>query len=654
MLFLSNPRRLFECVIVSLAIACLLPLPCQAQATTVATEWRSYGHDPGGMRFSPLDQINRTNVHRLERVWTFDTGEVTPGTRNSDQHAIPSFEATPLMVDGVLYFSTIGEKVIALDAETGKRIWEFDSQAGRSKREFMQNRGVAYWQAESSGGGPGNPRALEERRIFVGFRDKLYALDARTGKLCPGFGHDGVVNLRAGVGERWPKQDYSMTSPPAIYKDLVITGAQLQEYPSFGPSGDIRAWDARTGKLVWTFHTVARPGEAGHDTWEGDGWRDRSGTNAWSMITVDAARGMVFLPLGSPSYDFYGADRKGRGLFGNSLVALDAQTGKLLWHFQMVHHDLWDYDLPAAPALVTVRRDGQEIPAVAQVTKMGLVFVVDRLTGKPLFPVEERPVPASPVPGEASWPTQPIPLKPPPLSPISLSASDITTVTPESRAYCLKEFGPLLPEHGAIGIFNPEGLTLTLMTPGTLGGGTWSGASFDPSTGYLYVNANNAPAVGIMKPQPPGSPEPYRRTSRWGEYARYWDSNHYPCVKPPWGTLNAIDLATGEIAWRVPLGFFDDLAERGIPTTGTPNLGGSMVTAGGLVFIAGSSDRRFRAFDARTGKVLWEAPLEASGHATPMTFRGKKTGKQFVVIAAGGGGYFSATVSDTVAAYALP
>lgn len=650
MLSRSNTRRLLGCAIVSVAVACLLPRPAWTQATAAKNEWHSYGHDPGGMRFSTLDQINRTNVNRLERAWTFHTGEVTPGTRNTEQRSIPSFEATPLMVDDVLYFSTIGEKVIAVDAETGKRIWEFDSQAGKSQHEFMQNRGVAYWEDASSGGATTG----QERRIFVGFRDKLYALDARTGKLCPGFGHDGIVDLRAGVGERWPKQDYSMTSPPAIYQNLVITGAQLQEYPSFGPSGDIRAWDARTGALVWTFHTVARPGEPGHDTWEGDGWRDRSGANVWSMLTVDAARGMVFLPLGSPSYDFYGADRKGRGLFGNSLVALDARTGKLLWYYQMVHHDLWDYDLPAAPALVTVRREGREVPAVAQVTKMGLVFVLDRLTGKPLFPVEERPVPASTVPGEAAWPTQPVPLKPPPLSPISLSASDLTTVTPESRAYCLKEFGPLLPEHGTINIFNTEGLTLTLMTPGTLGGGTWSGASFDPSTGFLYVNANNAPAVGMMKPQPPGAPEPYQRTSRRGSYARYWDANHYPCVRPPWGTLNAINLATGEIAWRVPLGFFEDLAARGIPATGTPNLGGSIVTAGGLVFIAGSSDRRFRAFDAHTGKVLWQTALEASGHATPMTYRGKKTGKQFVVIAAGGGGYFSSTVSDTLVAYTLP
>jgi quinate dehydrogenase (quinone) len=643
----------------SLGVAASFSRPCRAQhvshaGTAEEIEWRSYGHDPGGMRFSPLDQINRTDVERLQRVWTFHTGELTPEMRKKGQPSIPSFEATPVMADGVLYFSTIGERVIALDAETGKQIWEFDSQAGKNEREFMQSRGLAYWEGASSAEGSGDGPASQDRRIFVGFRDKLYALDARTGKLCPGFGRDGVINLRDGVGERWPQQDYSVTSPPVVYKNLVITGAQLQEYPSLGPSGDIRAWDARSGALVWTFHTVARPGETGHDTWEDDAWRDRSGTNVWAMMTVDVARGMVFLPIGSPSYDFYGADRKGPGLFGNSLVALDAQTGKLLWYYQMVHHDLWDYDLPAAPALVTVRRAGREIPAVAQVTKMGFVFVLDRLTGKPLFPVEERPVPASTVPGEVAWPTQPFPLKPPPLSPIALTASDITTVTPESRQYCLKEFGPLLPEDGTINIFNPEGLTLTLMTPGTLGGGTWSGASFDPSTGYLYVNANNAPAVGMMKPQPPGSPEAYQRTSHWGSYARYWDSNHYPCVKPPWGTLNAIDLATGEIAWRVPLGVFDELAARGIPATGTPNLGGSIVTAGGLVFIAGSSDRRFRAFDARTGKVLWETYLEASGHATPMTFLGKKTGKQFVVVAAGGGGYFSTTVSDTLDAYALP
>ncbi len=662
---LSNARGIVSSVVLGLAMTglsfrCSLTqftshlhaAPGDVAGVSSDQQWRSYGHDPGGMRFSPLDQINRDNVQRLKRVWTFHTGEVTPEMRNTDRTRIPAFEATPLMVGGVLYFSTIGERVIALEAETGKQIWAFDSQSGRAgAREMMQSRGVAYWEGPSSDGGRD---VNQDRRILVGFRDRLYALDARTGKPSPGFGQSGSVNLRAGVGDRWPKQDYSVTSPPAIYKNLVITGAQLQEYPSSGPSGDVRAWDVRTGALVWTFHTVPRPGEVGHDTWEDEAWRDRSGTNVWSMMTVDVERGMVFLPLGSPSYDFYGADRKGQGLFGNSLVALDAATGKLLWYYQMVHHDLWDYDLPAPPALVTVRRAGREIPAVAQVTKMGFVFVLDRLTGAPLFPVEERPVPVSTVPGEDAWPTQPFPLKPPPLSPISFTPDDVTAVTPESRKFCLETFGSVFPHEGQARIFMPEGPELGLIVPGTLGGATWSGASFDPSTGFLYVNANNVPAVGMMKPQPPDAPERYRRTSAWGEYKRYWDDHEYPCVKPPWGTLNAIDLATGEIAWKVPLGLVDELAARGIPQTGTPSLGGSIVTAGGLVFIAGSNDNRFRAFDARTGKVLWETTLEASGHATPMTFLGEKSGKQFVAIAAGGGGYFSSKVSDTLAAYALP
>jgi quinoprotein glucose dehydrogenase len=367
-------------------------------------------------------------------------------------------------------------------------------------------------------------------------------------------------------------------------------------------------------------------------------------------MTVDVERGMIFLPIGSPSYDFYGADRHGQGLYGNSLVALDAATGKLIWHFQIVHHDIWDYDLPAPPALVSIKRDGREIPAVAQVTKMGFVFVLDRLTGQPLFPVEERPVPQSHVPGESAWPTQPFPLKPPPLSRQTLTKADLTTVTPESQKYCAETFGPLLPTQ----VFTPLGTELTWLTPGTLGGATWSGASFDPASGYLFVNANDVGAVGMLKPQPLGAPEGYRRSSPWGEYARAWDPHRLPCEQPPWGTLTAINLATGEFAWRVTLGVVDDLVARGIPPTGTPSLGGTIATAGGLVFIAGTSDRRFRAFDSSTGKVLWETILEASGHATPMTYFGKKSGKQIVVIAAGGGGSFSTQVSDTLDAFALP
>ena len=624
----------------------------------VDQEWRHYGHDTGGMRFSPLGQINRTNVARLRRAWTFHTGEVgaqvrnaveqTPGQYVTQVDQVPAFEATPLMVDGALYFSTPGQRVIALDAETGKQIWEFDSQSGiTGRRKMVQHRGVAYWEGPSRGEcGADNL----DQRILVGFGDRLYALDARTGKPCPGFAGNGVVDLRAGVADRYPKAPYQVTSPPAIYKDIVITGVALQEYPSQGPTGAVRGWDVRTGKLVWKFETVPLPGQTGHETWEGDSWKDRSGTNVWSMMSVDTERGLVFLPLGSPSYDFYGADRKGQGLFGNSLVALDAATGKMIWYYQMVHHDLWDYDLPAQPNLITVRRDGHEIPAVAQVTKMGFIFVLDRLTGKPIFPIEERPVPASTIPGEAAWPTQPFPLKPPPLSRISLTREDLTTVTPESHEFCAQEFGSVLPAR----IFTPESAKLGLLVPGNLGGATWSGASFDPTTGYLYVNVNEVPSVGLMQPQPESSPERYRRWTKWGAYMRYWDNNRYPCIQPPWGTLNAVDMNTGEIAWKVTLGAYDELLKRGIPPTGAPSLGGTIATAGGLVFVAGTNDSRFRAFDSRDGKLLLETRLEASGHATPMTYLGPKTGKQFVVIAAGGGGKFSHRIADVLAAYSLP
>jgi quinate dehydrogenase (quinone) len=615
----------------------------QSSPSAAHYEWRSYGNDPGGMRYSSLNQINRSNVAQLQRAWTYHTGEIALGLGET-RSRVTAFQNTPLVVDGVLYLSTPSNRVIALDAETGTELWQFDPQAGTGRRRFQSHRGVAYWEGPSKEG-------KEKRILFGTFDARLIALNAATGKPCPDFGLAGAIDLRKGMADNWESSSYGVTSPPAIYKNLVIIGAQAPESPSRGPSGDVRAFDVRTGKLAWRFHTIPRPGEPGHHTWEGNSWQDRTGVNVWSIMTVDLERGMIFLPIGSAAYDFYGADRKGQNLYANSLVALNAATGKVIWHYQMVHHDIWDYDLPAHPNLITVRHNSREIPAVAQVTKMGLVFVLDRRTGKPLFPVEEMIVPQSKVPGEATWATQPFPVKPPALARHKpLIREEISKVTPESNKYCTELFNQVVSG----GMYTPIGLELTLWFPGTLGGATWSGASFDPMTGYLYVNVNEIGAVGAMEPQGAGAQTAYRRSSQWGAYARFWDQNEYPCQQPPWGTLNAVNLNTGEIAWRVPLGVVDELAAKSVPQTGTPNLGGSIVTAGGLVFIGGSNDSRFRAFDAQTGKELWTGRLDASGHATPITFQSKKSGRQFVVIAAGGGGYFSKTYADALVAFALP
>ena len=626
------------------ACLCLTASVTTAQApppASAGTDWRFYGGEPGGTRYSTLDQINRQNVGRLKVAWSYHMGELRRKPQVSGEVEPTAFESTPLVVDGTLYFTTPAGRVIALDADTGKELWQYDTQPPSVFVQFHQNRGVSYWEGPTSDG------RGRDRRIFVGTYDgRLLALDAVTGKPRADFGDNGSILLRPPT-TNWRMVFYAVSSPPAIYKDLVITGARLQENPSKGPSATVRAFDARTGKLVWEFRSIPRPGEPGHATWEGDSWKDRSGTNVWSVISVDVERGIVFLPFGSPAFDWYGGDRKGNNLYGNSLVAVSADSGTLLWHFQTTHHDVWDYDLPAQPVLVTVTRNGRRVPAVAQVTKMGMVFVLDRVTGKPIFPVEERPVPQGGFAGEATSATQPFPVAPPPLVRHEVTRNDLSSVTPEAAADCAELFNSI----SAGGrIYTPLRSTSTLLVPGPLGGATWSGASFDPTSGLLYVNVNDLPTVAALGVVRPGEPA----TVGVVQYTWFRDRHGYPCTKPPWGTLNAVDLNDGRIAWRVPLGTVEALERKGVPRTGTSNLGGAIVTAGGLVFVGGTNDARFRAFDARTGSELWSVELDASAHATPATYLGKRTGKQFVVVAAGGGGYFSKKDGDALVAFALP
>jgi quinoprotein glucose dehydrogenase len=589
------------------------------------------------MKYSGLKQIHRGNVSKLKVAWTYRTGDVSDGKALLTRSA---FETTPLMIDDVLYLTTPFSRLIALDAETGKELWSFDPKLSKERPyNLFINRGAAYW---TDG---------KQKRLFLGTLDgRLFAIDARNGKPVDSFGSAGWIDLRQGVADKWPNKGYGMTSPPAIYKNLVICGSLAPDGEPQGPSGDVRAFDAVTGKLAWRFHTVPRPGEFGHDTWEGDSWKDRGGVNAWSILSVDTERGIVFLPLTSPATDLYGGDRKGQNLFGDSLVALDAESGKRLWHFQTIHHNIWDYDLPAQPNLITVRRDGRDVPAVAQVTKTGFTFVFDRVTGRPLFDIVERPVPKSEIAGEQASPTQPIPVKPKPFIRQSMTRDELTSVTPESREFCSK-----IVEDAVFGsLYTPVGLKPTVLFPGTNGGANWGGASFDPETQTLYVNSMDVGLMFRMVKRPEGSAIPFRNQGAGTPNSRFWDKNMYPCQEPPWGHLTAIDLNTGDFRWRSVLGVVDALLDKGLPPTGTSNLGGSIVTAGGLVFIGATNDSRFRAFDKDSGKELWTTRLPASAHATPMTYRGSRSGRQFVVIAAGGGNKYNSDYSDSLVAFSLP
>ncbi|MCC6264191.1 MAG: pyrroloquinoline quinone-dependent dehydrogenase, partial [Bryobacterales bacterium] len=610
--------------LLSISFIALTLFGCKAQRPSTPPATTAVG-DPEGIHYSPAQEITPANVGRLRVAWKFHSGS-------------PGSEAIPVIANDAIYL-TQPNGVYALQPETGRLLWKYPLDG-------MAIRGLSYWPGDA-----GTPA-----RVFAGVRDQLIAIDVTTGRPASGFGVNGLVDLKAGISDGSGQARIVLTSPPGIYENLVITGGSNGEgAPSAGAYGDIRAWDARTGKLVWTFHTVPREGEPGSETWPPGGWKNRSGTNTWGFFSVDAERGLLFAPTGSPTADFYGADRKGNNLYGNSLIALDAATGKLRWHQQLVHHDLWDYDVAAAPALIEVQRDGRRIPAVAQITKMGLLFVFDRTTGEPIIGVEERPVPASNVPGEASSPTQPFPVKPPPLARNAFRAEEMYNLTPEHKEFCED-----LLKRNQLQIsppYTPFPIDRNVLVfPSTLGGGNWGGVSYDPARRFVFANVMNVGQFGRMaKGKPDADPGGrYVRKSEFGAYARFWNpESKIPCSAPPFGELVAVDADTGEIAWKTPLGAVESLEARGFKNTGAVNIGGSLATAGGLVFIAATNDSRFRAFDSKSGKLLWEHAIDANGHTIPVSYTGKDGRQYIVLMAGGGGGTFGAPLSDALTAFVL-
>jgi quinoprotein glucose dehydrogenase len=636
------------------ALFCVLATLGRRAPAQSAADWRAYGHDPGGTRYSPAAQLTRDNVARLQVAWVYRTGDYAIG------EGATRFESTPLLVDRTLYVSTPFGRVIALDPERGLERWAYDPGVDLSAHygDFA-NRGVATWVDPGRG-----PAASCRRRIFVAPIDaRLIALDATTGRPCADFGVQGQVELKRDlVNPPFEPGEYEVTSPPAVVGDRVIVGSSIGDNNrADAPSGVVRAFDARTGRQRWAWDPIPRRHALpGFDTWRGAHAERTGGANAWSIISVDAERDLVFVPVGSGSPDFYGGERLGQNLYANSLVALRGSTGQLVWHFQVVHHDLWDYDVPAQPVLMTVRRDGREIPAVGQATKMGHLFILDRRTGAPLFPLEERAVPKSDVPGEEAWPTQPFPTLPRPLAPQHLTAAEAWGVTPEDREWCRATLAALRAE----GIFTPPSLRGTVVFPGNIGGANWGGTAVDPVRGLLVTPTNRLATIVRLVPR--AAYDSARRANAdwqrgeqrgtpYGMLRRSLRSPRgVPCNPPPWSALSAVDAATGELKWEVPLGTLPALASvPGSQTWGSIVLGGAMITAGGLVFIAGTVDQELRALDVETGRELWKARLPAAGNALPMTYQLSDTGRQYVVLAAGGREPIWKQ-GDYVVAFALP
>jgi quinoprotein glucose dehydrogenase len=646
---------------VVIGVAIVTVLGCQSRVAVSpggpAAEWGAYGGDAGGTRYSPLTQIDRENVGHLAVAWTYRTGDVSDGTRTQRK---TSFQATPIVVDGTLYLSTPFGRVIALDPETGRERWTFDPKLDLwvPYGDDLISRGVSTWLDAAA---PADARC--RRRVFIATNDaRLIALDAATGTPCADFGHDGQVDLGRDVGFAYPGE-YHITSPPAVVRDLIVVGSAINDNMRVdAPRGIVRAYDARTGALRWGWDPIPRDAsDPARRTWLDDSASRTGAGNAWSIISADAERNLVFVPTGSASPDFYGGERKGQNLYTNAVVALRASTGEVLWHFQVVHHDLWDYDVPAQPVLVTMRRDGAVLPAVAQATKMGHLFFLHRDTGAPLFPVEERPVARSPVPGEETWPTQPFPTAPRPLVPQTLSAADAWGLTFWDRGRCRQRMATLRSD----GIFTPPSVEGTIIFPGSAGGTNWGSVAFDPGREVVIVNTSRLAHVVTLIPRDRYNVA--RAEHRDGEYGRQAGTPYamrreallsplgIPCNPPPWGTLASVEVASGRIRWEVPLGTIRDLMPLPIPIRwGTPNMGGPIATASGLVFIGAAMDRYVRAFDTDTGAELWKGRLPAGGQATPMTYRLRADGRQYVVIAAGGHSRMGTKLGDYVVAFALP